>query len=70
MTVIGFRTKAMPFPCFLLMTFLLELGMTQLVAHFCVNDFIVLNGKNEVVGRPAKVLADRLAVFCNCSDLH
>jgi hypothetical protein len=49
-----------------------QLAVAELVAELALGDGSVLNGRDQVVGGPAEVLADRLAVIgdnCNAHDV-
>ena len=72
MSVICNRSITVPLTSILVgfMAFLLELGMTQFVAHLVMDDLAILDCDHRVIGCAAKVLADGLAIVCDYCDFH
>ena len=53
-----------------LVWFVGEMRVAELVAQLPIRDLAVVNRDDEIVGRAAKMLANRAPVFSNCGNLH
>ena len=51
-------------------SFLLEVAVTDLLSHFAFGDQITINCHNDVLRRPSKMLADRIAIIGNGCYFH